>query len=70
MSRPLQRLGRFLRELKRRRVYRVGATYAAVAFVVWQAASFLLPAFNFPPWSVCTTGRGSGSWPDGRESPS
>lgn len=52
MNRPLQRLGRFFRELKRRRVYRVGATYAAVAFVVWQAASFLLPAFNFPPWTV------------------
>lgn len=33
-------------ELKRRRVYRVAATYAAVAFVVVQIADLVLPAFE------------------------
>lgn len=40
------------RELKRRNIYRVAATYAVVAFIVWQASSFLLPALGFPEWSV------------------
>ncbi|UCC72803.1 MAG: hypothetical protein JSV86_21015 [Gemmatimonadota bacterium] len=40
----------FLAELKRRRVYRVAAVYAAVAFVIWQAADFALPALRVPDW--------------------
>ncbi|NIN70630.1 MAG: hypothetical protein GTO46_01595, partial [Gemmatimonadetes bacterium] len=40
----------FLAELKRRRVYRVAAVYAAVAFVIWQAADFALPALRLPDW--------------------
>jgi TolB-like protein/Tfp pilus assembly protein PilF len=44
------RLGRFLAELKRRRVYRVAVVYAAVAFVIWQAADFVLPAARLPGW--------------------
>jgi TolB-like protein len=43
---------RFLRELKRRKVYRVAVTYAVVAFVVWQSASLLFPALEFPGWTV------------------
>ena len=36
----------FLEELKRRKVYRVAATYAAVAFVLVQIADLVLPAFD------------------------
>jgi Flp pilus assembly protein TadD len=41
------RLRAFLNELKRRKVYRVAAGYAAGAFVVWQAAEIALPALGF-----------------------
>ncbi|UCC71829.1 MAG: tetratricopeptide repeat protein [Gemmatimonadota bacterium] len=46
MSRPSQ----LLQELKRRRVFRVAVVYAAVAFVIWQAADFALPALRVPDW--------------------
>ncbi len=42
---------RLLTELKRRRVYRVAVVYAAVAFVIWQAADFVLPAARLPDWT-------------------
>jgi adenylate cyclase len=42
----------FLHELKRRRVVRVAGVYAAVAFVVWQAADIAFPALHLPPWLV------------------
>ena len=42
----------FLGELKRRRVYRVAVVYAAVAFVIWQAAEITFPALNLPPWTL------------------
>jgi len=35
-----------IEELKRRKVYRVAATYTAVAFVVVQIADLVLPAFD------------------------
>lgn len=37
-------------ELKRRNVFRVGATYAVVAWVLMQVADIVLPAFNAPQW--------------------
>ncbi|UCC72806.1 MAG: hypothetical protein JSV86_21030 [Gemmatimonadota bacterium] len=40
----------FLSELKRRRVYRVAVVYAAVAFVIWQAAEIAVPGLNLPDW--------------------
>jgi tetratricopeptide (TPR) repeat protein len=40
----------FLAELRRRNVYKVGAAYAVVAWIVLQAASLLLPAFGAPEW--------------------
>jgi len=43
-------LGAFLSELKRRRVYRVAVVYAAVAFVIWQAAEIAVPGLNLPDW--------------------
>lgn len=45
-------LGAFLTELKRRRVYRVAVVYAAVAFVIWQAAEIAFPALDLPTWTL------------------
>jgi tetratricopeptide (TPR) repeat protein len=42
----------FLAELKRRRVYRVAVVYAAVAFVIWQAAEIAFPALRLPGWML------------------
>jgi tetratricopeptide (TPR) repeat protein len=42
----------FLTELKRRRVYRVAVVYAAVAFVIWQAAEIAFPALRLPDWTL------------------
>ncbi len=42
----------FLVELKRRRVYRVAVVYAAVAFVIWQAAEIAFPALGLPDWAL------------------
>jgi tetratricopeptide (TPR) repeat protein len=41
-----------LAELRRRRVFRVAAVYAGVAFVVWQAADIAFPALQLPDWMV------------------
>lgn len=38
------------RELKRRNVYRVAVAYAVVAWLLLQALSILLPAFEAPAW--------------------
>ena len=38
----------FFAELKRRQVFKVAAVYGAVAFVVMQAADFLVPALRLP----------------------
>ena len=51
MSEPFGRLRRFLRELKRRNVYRVAATYVAVSFVGLQAVNLLIPATTLPGWA-------------------
>jgi len=40
----------FFSELKRRNVYKVAVAYAVVAWLVIQAASIFLPAFDAPPW--------------------
>jgi TolB-like protein/Flp pilus assembly protein TadD len=44
-------LSTFLRELKRRKVVRVGAVYTATAFVVLQGADLILPALALPDWT-------------------
>jgi adenylate cyclase len=41
-----------LAELKRRRVLRVAAAYAAMGFIVAQAADILLPALRLPDWTM------------------
>jgi TolB-like protein/Flp pilus assembly protein TadD len=48
----MSRSGQFFRELKRRRVFRVAAVYAVVAFVIWQAAEIAFPALRLPEWSL------------------
>ena len=42
----------FFAELKRRNVYKVAVAYAVVAWLVVQAASIFLPAFNAPQWAM------------------
>ena len=43
-------LHNFFSELKRRNVYKVAVAYAVVAWLLIQAASIFLPAFDAPPW--------------------
>jgi TolB-like protein len=40
----------FFAELQRRNVYKVAVAYAVVAWLLLQALSILLPAFDAPPW--------------------
>jgi len=40
----------FFSELKRRNVYKVAVAYVVVAWLLIQAASIFLPAFDAPPW--------------------
>jgi len=42
--------GKFLAELKRRNVYKVAVAYVVVAWLLIQAASIFLPAFEAPSW--------------------
>lgn len=39
-------------ELKRRKVFKVGAAYLVVAWLAVQAASIGFPAFDVPPWAL------------------
>lgn len=48
MSDPLRGLKSFLAELKRRRVYRVGAVYAGVSFLLLEGADLLTDALGLP----------------------
>ena len=44
-------MSNFLDELKRRKVFRVAASYAVVAFIIMQLVEILFPMFNFPQWT-------------------
>jgi tetratricopeptide (TPR) repeat protein len=44
--------GNFFAELKRRNVYKVAVAYAVAAWLLIQAASIFLPAFNAPQWAM------------------
>lgn len=48
----IDRVRTFLAELRRRKVYRVAAAYAAVAFVVWEVADIAFPSFGLPDAAV------------------
>ena len=41
----------FFEELKRRKVFRVGASYAVVAYIIMQLVEIVFPIFNFPQWT-------------------
>ena len=47
----MRRLGSFLAELKRRRVYQVAAVYLVVAVAALELADVLVPATTLPEWS-------------------
>jgi adenylate cyclase len=45
----------FFAELQRRNVYKIAAAYAAIAWLLLQIASILLPAFEAPQWAMKLT---------------
>jgi eukaryotic-like serine/threonine-protein kinase len=45
----------WLAELRKRKVFRVAAAYAVVAWLLVQVVSVVLPALNLPPWTVTFT---------------
>jgi len=46
------RLSQFWQELKRRKVIKVIAMYAATAFIIMEAAEIMLPRLGLPDWTV------------------
>ena len=44
----------FFKELKRRKVFRVAATYALVAWILMQIGEVTFPALNIPEWVMST----------------
>jgi len=44
-------LNNFIEELKRRKVFRIAASYAVVAFIIMQLVEILFPMFDFPQWT-------------------
>src|SRR6266480_518289 len=46
------RIDNFFSEVKRRKVFKVGAAYLIVAWLAVQAASIGFPAFDAPPWAL------------------
>ncbi len=45
-------LNKFWNELKRRKVFRVLAMYAATAFIIMEASDIMLPRLGLPDWTV------------------
>jgi len=52
MTESSNKLSRFWQELRRRRVIRVTAMYAATAFIIMEAADIMLPRLGLPDWTV------------------
>jgi tetratricopeptide (TPR) repeat protein len=52
MSDTSNRLSRFWEELKRRKVIKVIAIYAATAFIIIEAGDIMLPRLGLPDWTV------------------
>ena len=42
----------FLKELRRRNVFKVGVAYGIVAWLIIQIASIAFPALHLPPWAI------------------
>ena len=47
-------MANFFAELKRRQIYRVGAGYAVVAWILLQLAANVSPILDLPPWVART----------------
>ena len=43
-------MAKFIRELRRREVFRTAGLYVGVAWILIEAASIFLPAFEAPDW--------------------
>ncbi|NQT64106.1 MAG: hypothetical protein HQ556_14195 [Candidatus Marinimicrobia bacterium] len=52
MSDQQKSFSRFMQELRNRRVFRVLATYAVIAFVIIQIADIVFPALHLPEWTL------------------
>jgi tetratricopeptide (TPR) repeat protein len=52
MAQPLNRFSQFWNEIKRRKVFRVLAMYAATAFIILEASDIMLPRLGLPDWTV------------------
>ena len=46
----MTKLSRFVEELRRRNVFRTGAAYLVIAWLLVQVADILLDAFSAPAW--------------------
>lgn len=47
-------MGNFFAELKRRKIYRVGAAYTVVAWLLLQLVNNVAPVLDLPPWVART----------------
>jgi len=52
MPNKANKIVQFWQELKRRKVFRVVAMYAATAFIIMEAADIIFPRLGFPDWIV------------------
>ncbi len=52
MPQPTNKITQFWNELKRRKVFRVIAMYAATAFIIMEAGEIMLPRLGLPDWTV------------------
>ena len=52
MPQPTNKLSQFWQELKRRKVIKVIAMYAATAFIIMEAGDIMLPRLGLPDWTV------------------
>ena len=52
MSQPTNKISQFWNELKRRKVFRVVAMYAATAFIILEVVDIVLPRLGLPDWTV------------------
>ncbi|MBL7111213.1 MAG: hypothetical protein ISS19_04655 [Bacteroidales bacterium] len=52
MTQNSNKLTQFWQELKRRKVIKVMAMYAATAFIIMEAGDIMLPRLGLPDWTV------------------
>ena len=48
----MNNITQFWEEIKRRKVFRVLAMYAATAFIILEASDIMLPRLGLPDWTV------------------